>query len=422
MNTIQQIPVVIIGAGPSGSIAAAILKQNNIDCVVLERSVFPRFCIGESLLPACMESLKKANMFDAVNQAGYQLKDGAVFRRASRYSYFDFTEKFTAGEGTTFQVKRGEFDKLLADEAQKQGVEIRYQHAVIEVDAENEQPILTIEDLTDESDEPKTYQIQTQYILDASGYGRVLPRLLDLELPSDLPKRKAIFTHVTDNITPELAKELNYDRNKITIYVHPDHQEIWYWLIPFSDGVCSFGVVAEPEYFSDYPQDEISALKLFAQEEPHLNKLFVNAEFDRKGGTIDGYSANVKHLATNNYAVLGNAGEFLDPVFSSGVTIAMKSAELATEALIRQLNGELVDWDKEYAEPLMIGVDAFRAYVEGWYKGAFQNVVFFENANPEIKKMISAILAGYAWDTANPYVANPVKRLNTLAEICSEQN
>lgn len=415
MSTLQQTSVVIIGAGPSGSVAAAILNQHNIDCVVLERSTFPRFSIGESLLPACMESLKKANMFEAVNQAGYQFKNGAAFRYQGQYTHFDFTEKYTPGEGTTFQVQRGSFDKLLADEAQKQGVEIRYQHTVTAVDVEPKQPVLSVID-----DAGNPYQIQADFILDASGYGRVLPRLLDLEVPSDLPQRSALFTHVTDNITDSLAAELNYDRNKITIYVHPDNKSVWYWLIPFSHGVCSVGVVSTPDFFEAYPDDEIAALKQLTSEEPHLKLLFRDADFCHMSGTIGGYSANVKHLAGNNYAMLGNAGEFLDPVFSSGVTIAMKSAEMATDTLIRQLNGEAVDWQKDYAEPLMVGVDTFRAYVEGWYDGRFQNVVFFENAHPEIKKKISSILAGYAWDISNPYVASPQKRLSTLAEICSE--
>ncbi|GLT15133.1 NAD(P)/FAD-dependent oxidoreductase [Vibrio algivorus] len=414
MSIRQKVPVVIIGAGPSGSVAAAILKQHDIDCIVLERSTFPRFSIGESLLPACMESLKKANLFDAVNKAGFQFKNGAAFRYQGKYTYFDFTDKYTPGEGTTFQVQRGPFDKLLADEAQKQGVEIRYQHTVTAVDIEPKQPVLSVID-----EVGKPYQIQAGFILDASGYGRVLPRLLDLELPSDLSQRKALFTHVTDNITDSLASELNYDRDKITIYVHPDNQTVWYWLIPFSNGVCSVGVVSTPDFFEAYPDDEITALKQLTSEEPHLKQLFKDADFCHMSGTIGGYSANVKHLAGSNYAMLGNAGEFLDPVFSSGVTIAMKSAELATDTLIRQFNGEAVDWQKDYSEPLMVGVDTFRAYVEGWYDGRFQNVVFFENAHPEIKKKISSILAGYAWDISNPYVANPQKRLSTLAEICS---
>ncbi|MDW3202462.1 FAD-dependent oxidoreductase, partial [Vibrio sp. 1865] len=128
-------------------------------------------------------------------------------------------------------------------------------------------------------------------------------------------------------------------------------------------------------------------------------------------------SANVKRLATEHYALLGNAGEFLDPVFSSGVTIAMKSAQFAADCVVRQLNGEVVDWQEEYSERLMVGVNTFRTYVEGWYNGTLQDVIFYQAPNPRIKQMISAILAGYAWDTENPYVKQSEQRLSTLAEL-----
>lgn len=410
----QYTQVAIIGAGPSGSVAAALLKQQGIDCIVLEKSLFPRFSIGESLLPACMETLKKANMFEAVNQAGFQFKNGAAFRRRSEYTYFDFTDKYTPGEGETFQVQRASFDQLLAKQAQQQGVDIRFQHTVAAVDLDGVQPVLSIND-----ENNTVYKIQADFILDASGYGRVLPRLLDLEQPSDFPARKAIFTHVVDNIDTDICQKMNYDRNKITIYVHPEHADVWYWLIPFSNGVCSLGVVGAPEFFEAYSQDSIQALKQLIDEEPHLRELFVNATLPNPGGVINGYSVDVKHLATTQYALLGNAGEFLDPVFSSGVTIAMKSAELAVETLLPQLKGETVDWDKSYSEPLMVGVNTFRAYVEGWYDGRLQKVIFAENPNAAVKQKISAILAGYAWDSSNPYVASPQKRLSTLAEICS---
>jgi flavin-dependent dehydrogenase len=128
----------------------------------------------------------------------------------------------------------------------------------------------------------------------------------------------------------------------------------------------------------------------------------------------------VKHLATDRYALLGNAGEFLDPVFSSGVTIAMKSAEYAVDCVARHVNGEEVDWDKEYAQPLMKGVDTFRTYVEGWYSGSLQDVIFYEKPNPKIKQMVCSILAGYAWDESNPYVKESQRRLSALAELCQE--
>ena len=105
-------------------------------------------------------------------------------------------------------------------------------------------------------------------------------------------------------------------------------------------------------------------------------------------------------------------------MFSSGVTIAMKSATLAADILDRQFINEAVDWDKDYAAPLQRGVDTFRVYVDAWYDGRFQDVIFYQNPEPEIKAMISSILAGYAWDEQNPYVKNARTRFDTLAELC----
>ncbi|CAM2805604.1 FAD-binding domain-containing protein [Vibrio mytili] len=401
--------VVVIGAGPSGSTVAALLKGRGVDVVVIEKATFPRFSIGESLLPACMEVIEQAGMLDAVTQFGFQYKDGAAFRRKGIYTQFNFEDKFTDGPGTTFQVQRGNFDKVLADSAADQGVEIRYQHELQSITLDDNQSRLTVI-----GPGQNTYQIEADFVLDASGFGRVLPRLLGLEEPSCLPPRAAIFTHIKDNISPS---EIEYDRNKILISVHPDNQDVWYWLIPFSNGTCSLGVVGEPEFFDKYPTDKIAALKQLANEEAGLASLLCHAEYPNQAGELGGYSANVKQLATEKYALLGNAGEFLDPVFSSGVTIAMKSAEFAADCVVRQLKGDAVDWQGEYAERLMIGVNTFRTYVEGWYNGTLQDVIFYQSPNPRIKQMISSILAGYAWDTENPYVKHSEQRLSALAEF-----
>ncbi|WP_394143443.1 NAD(P)/FAD-dependent oxidoreductase [Vibrio atypicus] len=401
--------VVVVGAGPSGSTVSALLKAQNVSVIVIEKAQFPRFSIGESLLPACMEVVEQAGMTQAVAQHGFQYKDGAAFRRNGVYSQFNFTEKFTFGPGTTYQVQRGSFDKVLADSAVSQGVEIRYQHELLELEFVGQRSLLTVK-----GDDESLYQIEADFVLDASGFGRVLPRMLELEEPSCLPPRKAIFTHIVDNID---EKKSEYDRNKILISVHPDNQDVWYWLIPFSNGICSFGVVGEPAFFENYSLDNLEALKQIANEEPGLADLLAQAEYPNPAGELGGYSANVKHLATSHYALLGNAGEFLDPVFSSGVTIAMKSAQIAAECVVKQLKGDSVNWEEEYAQPLMVGVNTFRTYVEGWYNGTLQEVIFHQDPNPRIKAMISSILAGYAWDTDNPYVKNSQQRLDTLAEV-----
>ena len=403
--------VVVIGAGPSGAIAAALLKRKGHDVLIVERQHFPRFSIGESLLSHCLDFVEEAGMLEAVQAAGFQLKNGAAFAWGEQYSAFDFGDTFSNGKPTTFQVQRADFDKLLADQAALQGVEIRYGETVTAVDVERSKPLLQVV-----REDASRYQIEADFILDASGYGRVLPRLLDLEAPSSFPIRQAVFTHVEDRIDCE-----GFEREKILITTHPTRRDIWFWTIPFSNGRCSVGVVAAAEQFAGHSQNLDQCLRSFIDQTPSLGRVLANAVWDTPARTIGGYSANVKTLHGPGFALLGNAAEFLDPVFSSGVTIAMRSASMAAAVLHRQLQGEAVDWQTEFAEPLKRGVDTFRCYVEGWYAGTFQNVIYHPDSSPQIRRMISAILAGYAWDERNPFVSEPKRRLRMLSDICATE-
>jgi flavin-dependent dehydrogenase len=241
-----------------------------------------------------------------------------------------------------------------------------------------------------------------------------LPRLLDLEAPSNFPVRQAVFTHIEDHIDSP-----TFEREKILITTHPIHRDIWFWTIPFSNGRCSVGVVAAAEHFEGRMDNLDECLRGFIAETPSLACVLENAVWDTPARTIGGYSANVKTLHGPGFALLGNAAEFLDPVFSSGVTIAMRSASMAAGVLHRQLQGESVDWQTEFAAPLKRGVDTFRCYVEGWYAGTFQDVIYHPGSSADIRRMISAILAGYAWDERNPFVSEPKRRLRVLSELCA---
>jgi flavin-dependent dehydrogenase len=400
--------VLIIGAGPAGALAAALLCRQGIKVLVLEREQFPRFSIGESLLPQSMEYLEQAGMLRIVEAAGFQLKNGAAFLRGEQYTEFDFHDKYSAGWSTTYQVPRARFDHLLALEAERQGAEIRYRQEVVAVDLDGARRRVTVKNSQNEN-----YVIETAFILDASGFGRVLPRLLELEIPSSFPVRGAIFTHIEDRIESD-----EFDRNKIRITVHRENCDVWYWLIPFSDGRCSLGVVAESDFLARYTGHETDRLRALVDEDRTLSTLLRSARWDTPARQIVGYASNVKSLCGQGYALLGNAGEFLDPIFSSGVTIAFKSASLAAALMPRQLAGEAVDWESEFAMPLKRGVDTFRAFVESWYRGGFQRIIFHRWQPPDIRRMIAAILAGYAWDLTNPYVRATERRLAALEELC----
>ena len=405
------VEVLIIGAGPAGAVAAALLCRQGLRVLVLEREQFPRFSIGESLLPQSMEYLEQAGMLDAVQRAGFQIKNGAAFGRGEQYSEFDFSDKFSDGWSYTYEVPRARFDHLLALEAERQGVEIRFRHEVIAVDLSGARPRVTIKDNQNE-----TFMVEAGFILDASGFGRVLPRLLGLERPSDFPVRGALFTHVEDRIASQPPK--TFDRNKIRINVQPDNRDLWYWVIPFSDGRCSIGVVGGLEALARYQGTELERLRALIAADAATDRLLAQACWDTQVRQLVGYACNVSALSGPGYALLGNAGEFLDPIFSSGVTIAFKSASLAAALVPRQIAGGLVDWEQEFAIPLKQGVDTFRAFVESWYRGGLQRIIFDPVQRADIRRMIAAILAGYAWDRSNPYVSQTRRRLAALEELC----
>ncbi|WP_347556723.1 NAD(P)/FAD-dependent oxidoreductase [Robbsia sp. KACC 23696] len=415
------VDVAVIGAGPAGAVAAALLRRDGHRVRVIERQQFPRFSIGESLLPQSMAYIEEAGMLQAVVEAGFQYKNGAAFFRGEERSEYDFRDKSSPGWGTTFQVVRADFDNVLARCAAEQGADVRFGETVTAFRG-GATPELDIVDA-----EQVATTLRARFVLDASGFGRVLPRLLQLETPTGLPQRAALFGHFAEG---DAARQS--DRTKIGVFVHPSHRDVWFWRIPLSDGRSSIGCVAAPAFLSPddglplsaRPESEQDAwrearLRALIAEEPLLARLFDGAPLRMPVRTLTGYSANVASLHGDGYALLGNAGEFLDPVFSSGVTIAVRSAHQATQVLKRQLRGEAVDWQREYDAPLRKGIDTFRAFVERWYSGELQDIIFYKAQTPMIRRMISAVLAGYAWDESNPYVKDPVRRLNALHAVCA---
>lgn len=400
--------VVVIGAGPSGAMASVMLKRAGFDPLVLEKAEFPRFIIGESLLPRCMDLLEEAGMLEDVQARGYILKTGAVFRQNEKECTFNFGEQFSCGWNYTFQVPRDDFDLTLARSAEKQGVPILWKHEVSAVRFDDDGALVTVQ-----TPEGETLEVRAKFVLDASGYGRVLPRLLDLERPSSLPYRESIFTHVTGDVRPAGDAE-----GRIWICILPEQS--WLWIIPFSNGKTSVGLVARPGFLEALPGESLDE-KLraaFALEEGARKRL-ANVEFVFPTQKISGYSASVSRFTGKGYALLGNATEFLDPVFSSGVTLALESANRAAKTLIRQLSGEEVDWDKEYTAYMAQGVEAFRTYVNAWYDEKLPTVFFNKNQPPSIRTQICSVLAGYVWDDANPFVREHDRGVKNLSAACA---
>ncbi len=407
--TTEKIDVLVIGAGPSGTVAASIINKAGFKTKIVEKEQFPRFVIGESLLPRCMEALDAADFVDVVKAKGFQVKYGAKFvQGTNKVMDFLFSEQFTKGWSWTWQVKRADFDYALAKEVERMGVPVEYKTTVtnIQFSGSNSVTSVTKEDGTQK-------QIEAKFIVDASGYGRVIPRLFNLDKPSNLPPRKTLFTHIKD------ARRENYIQpNRILIIDHAPG--VWAWVIPFSDGVSSCGFVGYPEYFDKYIGSPEEQLRAIIKAEPNTAKRFEDCEFMFEPRTIQGWSSTTNKFYGDGFVLTGNVTEFLDPIFSSGVTLATVSSHRAAELAVRQLKGETIDWEEEYMKPTMVGVDTFRTFVMAWYDGTLQKIFFNDVQNIEVQRQICSVLAGYVWDTENPYVKNhesALKRLARLVEI-----
>jgi len=405
----QQVDVLIIGAGPAGASAACLLQQAGLETLIIEKEQFPRFVIGESLLPHCMDLLDEAGLLEAVKKRNYIIKYGAEFFRGNEHFTFDFSKQFTEGWKHTFEVPRDDFDHTLAQATEAKGIPILWQHTVTAVNFSEDGSSKT----TIINDSGDSIQIKARFILDGSGYGRVLPRLLNLDAPSHLPNRTALFTHIEGDIRPEGAREGN-----IWINMMNDEENAWMWIIPFSNGTTSVGVVARSEFLDQFPSEPNEQLKSIIDSTPAPRKRLTEAKFLFPARQIEGYSISVKQLSGPGYALMGNATEFLDPVFSSGVTLALESANRAAKTVIRQLNGKEPNWDIEYAEHLMLGVDTFRAFVNAWYDSRLPTLIFSKNKPANIENQICSVLAGYVWDKNNPCIDQPDRVLDLLYNHC----
>ncbi len=400
----EKTDVLVIGAGPAGTVAASIVNKAGYKVKVVEKVKFPRFVIGESLLPRCMEALDEAGFLDAVKAKNFQQKNGAKFVHKGAVCDYYFADQFTKGWEWTWQVPRAEFDKTLADTLESQGVPISYETEVTAIRFKDDGTSITTVKSADGSEK----QIEARFIIDGSGYGRVIPRLFGMDRPSNLPPRKALFTHIKD-----LNRQMDKEPDRITIVVH--EQQVWVWIIPFSSGITSVGFVSNPEFFEKFEGTPEEQLRAAIATEPWIAERMKGMEFMFEPRILQSWSTTTEKFYGNGFVLTGNVTEFLDPVFSSGVTLATVSSQLAGNLAVKHLKGEQIDWEKEYTEVMMQGVNTFRSYVMGWYDGTLHTIFFAKDQDPEIKKMICSVLAGYVWETDNPYVKNHNEILNKTA-------
>ncbi|MCK5359357.1 MAG: tryptophan 7-halogenase [Gammaproteobacteria bacterium] len=323
--------VIVIGGGPAGSTFSTLLREKGHSVLVLEKDHHPRFHIGESLLPMTLPILEKLGVSQKVKDIGI-LKYGAEFNSSVENNkretfYFDFA--MDRNHPHAYEVRRSEFDEILFRNAADKGVDCREGVRVNDV-AFNSDNTVTVTALT-EDDQP--LQLNCQFLIDASGRESLLSRRKKLKKKSKKHNSAAIFGHF-ENVTRRSGK----DEGNISIYWF-DHG--WFWMIPLKDGLMSVGAVCFPEYLKtrDCPPAEFlqRTISMAPEVADRMKNSMLAGEVSATGNFT--YSSSRMYgKPGENYLLLGDAYAFIDPVFSSGVHIAMSGAVSAAEIIDACLN------------------------------------------------------------------------------------
>ncbi|MDM1092222.1 tryptophan 7-halogenase [Myroides odoratimimus] len=404
---IENVDVLVIGAGPSGSVAASYLHKMGISVKVVEKTKFPRIVVGESLIPRVMDHFAEADLFPSLDSMGFQKKPGARFIRGKEICIFDFSDKFSEGWDWTWQIPRADFDLAIANEMIKKGVDLEFESEVTHIEFKGTDSITTV---IDKNKQEK--QINAKFLIDASGYGRVLPRLLKLDAASKLSPHSAIFSHIRDVRRPEGVEgtQISFDILET---------KVWLWVIPFSNGNTSVGIVGPTDFIESLSNNNSTkeALEKAITLSDFYIKRFGDLPFEFDPVKLANYSISVQKMFDDGYVLTGNSTEFLDPVFSSGVCFATESGMLAAKLAIRQIKGEKVDWQAEYSDHMNKGIDVFTTYIQEWYTGNLQELFFHQPENPDVKRKICSVLAGYVWDDQNPFVKKHNSVIRNMAHL-----
>jgi len=376
--------VIVIGAGPAGATCAGLLAEGGHRVLVLEKERFPRFKIGESLLPACLPVLARLGIEPDPGTFVYKRGARFVCEATGREQAFGFDEALPGCASHAWHVERSKFDAALRDRARALGAEVEHGEAVVDAGVEAGQAWART----------RAGRFAARYLVDASGQSRLLARRADSAVPYDCFGNTAVFTHY-EGLGREAVEELGPDFD-IRIMLC---SQGWGWIIPLPDGRLSVGLVSK---------GKITAAELESRllRGPLVTRLVAGAT--RLATRVVGnFSYKNTQPAAARCAAIGDAACFLDPVFSSGVTLALRDAEGLADALMPALA------DGGEADPgLLAGhhgamgraYATFAALIERFYNSHFAESVFLSGApGTELRRGVMSVLAGDVWRTGNPF-------------------
>jgi flavin-dependent dehydrogenase len=378
--------VAIIGGGPAGSIAATSLALAGRNVVVLEREKFPRFHIGESLLPFSMEAFERLGILPKLEAADFVRKYGAEITSGcgSGEIRFYFKDGFRSKRPTAFQVERSKFDEILLDHARECGAHVREETFVEGISlTPGSRPTLRIKEHAKPEEE-----IEAEYLLDCSGRNSVIGTHLGLKREYAGLQKFALYAHY------EGARQPAGIEGTLTRMVRaPDH---WFWIIPLSREKISVGVVMDTSRFRSLGRSPAEVLDTLLFEQPIMLERLAGARRVTKVYASGDYSYRNAALRGERWLMAGDAAGFIDPIFSSGVFLAIFSGERAAEALSQALvtPAHASKAFAHYERHLQKVMRLYLKFVYSWYRQEFVETVLAPREFFQVVPAVNAVLAG----------------------------